>query len=880
MNDSPSPEKAESARAAEEEWYRNVYQGEKPQLTLRALLTGIFLGGILSLSNLYVGFKTGWGLGVTITAAIMAFALYKAMRSTLPFLIKKDFTLLENNIVQTTASASAFISSAGLVSAIPALAMVSGITLPIWKLTLWILVICYLGLFVAVPIKRQMINVEKLKFPTGFATAEVLKSMHGEGESGGDAVKKARALYTALGVGLIATWCRDGVIGYPLMKGAHILKNWGVWEWKRLLPAIPATFIPQSWAFFGMPLARLTLSFEGSLILVGAGAIIGIRVGISLLIAALFSYGFLAPLLIRSGEIRHRPPRVVAAEGFTDSPIVYSQSDLYFPLDIRRGESLNLRLTPSEAAPELLNRRWDTAVRYEDEDALLTDLNGSGNPFHGKVRFVVDKEKNHLYATLWNNPERELDLRVGPPGEIQALGFQGGDGKGVLSFPLTIRGPTLLSFTAGEMTGPETEMVEERMAFTWVTPASYEDESSLLAALNAENLPDGSVNPLFGKVSFEFLRGSIRATGDAYTQWDSHLTVDDCTGAAALGFEAGQNNRQRYGGYRSIVAWTMWPGVAMMVTAGLLSFFFQWRTVLRAFSGVALLFRRKEGRESRTDLSEAIEVPGSWFLQGFLLAGTAAVILQILFFGISWWMAIIAVIMSFFLAIVACRATGETDITPVGPMGKITQLMYGALAPGNMTINLMTANVTGGAATASADLLQAMKCGYVVGASPRKQFLAQIVGVFTGSLICVPIYTILVPTVDVLGSDKLPAPAAQVWAGVARLLSRGFQSMPTSARWALLVGALIGIAIPLLDKFFPKCKKFLPSPTGMGIAMIIPAFNSISMFIGALIAWIIGKRKKAVGERYTVPVASGIIAGESLMGIAVAIAQNALRWIP
>ena len=96
----------------------------------------------------------------------------------------------------------------------------------------------------------------------------------------------------------------------------------------------------------------------------------------------------------------------------------------------------------------------------------------------------------------------------------------------------------------------------------------------------------------------------------------------------------------------------------------------------------------------------------------------------------------------------------------------------------------------------------------------------------------------------------------------------------------ILVGALIGIAIPLLEKFFPKCKKFLPSPTGLGIAMITPAFNSISMFIGALIAWIIGKRKKTIGERYTVPVASGIIAGESLMGIAVAIAQNALRWIP
>ncbi len=56
----------------------------------------------------------------------------------------------------------------------------------------------------------------------------------------------------------------------------------------------------------------------------------------------------------------------------------------------------------------------------------------------------------------------------------------------------------------------------------------------------------------------------------------------------------------------------------------------------------------------------------------------------------------------------------------------------------------------------------------------------------------------------------------------------------------------------------------------MGIAFVIPAYNSVSMFIGALIAWILEKRTPAFGDKYTVPVASGLIAGESLMGIAVA----------
>ena len=61
-------------------------------------------------------------------------------------------------------------------------------------------------------------------------------------------------------------------------------------------------------------------------------------------------------------------------------------------------------------------------------------------------------------------------------------------------------------------------------------------------------------------------------------------------------------------------------------------------------------------------------------------------------------MGVFAVFMSFFLAIVACRAAGESDITPAGAMGKITQLMFGAIAPSNMATNLMTAGVTSGAA--------------------------------------------------------------------------------------------------------------------------------------------------------------------------------------
>src|SRR3974390_3326354 len=102
-------------------------------------------------------------------------------------------------------------------------------------------------------------------------------------------------------------------------------------------------------------------------------------------------------------------------------------------------------------------------------------------------------------------------------------------------------------------------------------------------------------------------------------------------------------------------------------------------------------------------------------------------------FDLPYWLAGLAMVMSFFLALVACRVTGETDTTPVGSMGQLTQMTVGALHPGSATTTLMSANVVSSAAISSADLLTDLKSGYLLGANPRKQFLAQFSGIFIGT---------------------------------------------------------------------------------------------------------------------------------------------------
>src|SRR3954471_17091616 len=83
-----------SLEEKDEWWLKNVYRGDMPQLTLRSGLTGFVLGGVLSLTNLYIGSQTGWTLGVGITSVIVSFALFKIMAKAG---IAKEMTVLENN---------------------------------------------------------------------------------------------------------------------------------------------------------------------------------------------------------------------------------------------------------------------------------------------------------------------------------------------------------------------------------------------------------------------------------------------------------------------------------------------------------------------------------------------------------------------------------------------------------------------------------------------------------------------------------------------------------------------------------------------------------------------------------------------------------------
>jgi len=271
---------------------------------------------------------------------------------------------------------------------------------------------------------------------------------------------------------------------------------------------------------------------------------------------------------------------------------------------------------------------------------------------------------------------------------------------------------------------------------------------------------------------------------------------------------------------------------------------------------------------------DAIEAPMQWFLIGQVVSLIALACLAKATFNIPYWLAALAFVLSFVLALVACRVTGETDTTPVGAMGQITQMTVGGIHPGSATTTLMSANIVSSAAISSADLLTDLKSGYLLGANPRQQFLAQFSGIFVGTLVAVLAFSVIVPNASVLGSDQFPAPAAQSWRAVALTMSKGISELHPVKKTAIEVGAAVGVVLALLPVFFPKQQKYFPSAAGVGLAWTFHWYYSLLFFLGALGAWVWQKASAGNAEEFTYPVASGVIAGGSLMGVILIFIEN------
>ena len=319
-------------------------------------------------------------------------------------------------------------------------------------------------------------------------------------------------------------------------------------------------------------------------------------------------------------------------------------------------------------------------------------------------------------------------------------------------------------------------------------------------------------------------------------------------------------------GFKQISMWSLWGGVAMMTTASLYSFFSKPKMILNSFQGLL----KKTGK---SDVLKDIELPMSVFVIGIPLVGLLVVLLTRFYFGVSFWLGVVALPLIFVFTLIAVNSTGLTSITPTGALGKLTQLTYAVLDPGNITTNIMTAGINGEVASNASNLLMDIKPGYMLGGKPRHQAMGHVLGIIAGGLVAPPIfYQMFGGRVDMLGSDQLPMIAANIWRAVAVILTKGLSFLDPTARWAILIGAVLGIVFELIKSATKN--RFPLSAVGFGLAFVLRFHNSLAMFLGALIFWIAERRIKETSPWHRRVVANqeticaGVIAGGAIMGIA------------
>ncbi len=226
-----------------------------PQLTFRAVVLAIVLAVVLSAANAYLGLFAGLTVATAIPAAVVSMGVLRLLGGG---------TILENNIVQTGASAGSSIA-AGVIFTIPALILMG--YWPDFKYW-WVLGIAglggLLGVLFSVPLRRSMIVEDPLPFPEGKAAAEVLKA----GENPGPGLK---------------------ILGISAAIGALV----------KLAAANGLRVIPDSWAVAGYFANHKIIGYLGtglSPALLGVGYIVGLNVGIVVLSGAILSWHIAIPL--------------------------------------------------------------------------------------------------------------------------------------------------------------------------------------------------------------------------------------------------------------------------------------------------------------------------------------------------------------------------------------------------------------------------------------------------------------------------------------------------------------------------------------------------------------------------------------------------------
>jgi uncharacterized oligopeptide transporter (OPT) family protein len=271
-----------------------VFRGNMPQLTFRSALTGFLLGGLLSATNLYVGAKTGWSLGVGITSVVLAFAVFRILSR----LGARDMTILENNCSQSIATAAGYMTGP-MIGGMAAFMWIENKPMS-WTHMFWFnVVLSVLGVLVAFPMKRRFINDEQQPFPEGRACGVVLDTMYTS--DAGIGIFKAKALMAAALLAGFVEFCKGDA--YQRLIQLNLLGRQSAWHLAESLDQWLFKLLNWYPTLANVKTKQLGIGLSLDLALFGAGGLMGVKAALSMLLGMFLNFFVIVPWMITAGEI-------------------------------------------------------------------------------------------------------------------------------------------------------------------------------------------------------------------------------------------------------------------------------------------------------------------------------------------------------------------------------------------------------------------------------------------------------------------------------------------------------------------------------------------------------------------------------------------------
>lgn len=255
----------------------------------------------------------------------------------------------------------------------------------------------------------------------------------------------------------------------------------------------------------------------------------------------------------------------------------------------------------------------------------------------------------------------------------------------------------------------------------------------------------------------------------------------------------------------------------------------------------------------------------------FVLSILVCILSIRLVFGalIPFYAILLAILLALLLSLMSVRALGETDLNPVSGISKLTQLCFAFVIPASnpnaIIINLLAGAISESGALQAGDMMQDLKAGHLLGASPKAQFYGQMIGSFVGAIVGAAVYQLYTRVYEIPGG-MFQVPTAYVWIFTARLVTG--QGLPEMAwQWAVGAGVLFAAVTAVRVAGHGRWwQAWVPGGIAVAVGMYnVPSFT-LARAVGGVISWY-WSIYRGRDDTPVIVLASGLILGEGMASI-------------